>query len=64
MCTSHQLVRQWMSDSLAYLFDHAPDLGGVFTITMSENFTNCHSRLRPESCPRARSAHTGTSSAK
>jgi hypothetical protein len=52
MCTSQQPVRQWMSESLAHLFERAPDLGGVFTITMSENFTNCHSRLRPESCPR------------
>ena len=52
MCTSQRPVREWMSDSLAYLFEHAPELGGVFTITMSENFTNCHSRMHPETCPR------------
>jgi hypothetical protein len=52
MCTSQQPVRQWISDSLAHVLERAPDLGGVFTITMSENFTNCHSRQRPESCPR------------
>jgi hypothetical protein len=52
MCTSQAPVREWISDSLAYLFERAPDLGGIFTITMSENFTNCHSRNNPKGCPR------------
>jgi hypothetical protein len=53
MCTSQRPVRDWISDSLAYLFDRAPELGGIFTITMSENFTNCHSRGRgADGCPR------------
>ena len=29
-----------------------PSLGGVFTITMSENFTHCYSKFHPETCPR------------
>lgn len=52
MCTSTEPVREWLSDSLAHLLERAPELGGIFTITMSENFTNCHSRLHPEGCPR------------
>jgi hypothetical protein len=52
MCTTPAVVRDWISDSLAYLFERAPDLGGVFTITMSENFTNCFSKFHPETCPR------------
>jgi hypothetical protein len=41
LCTSQPAVRQWMSDALAQLFKNVPDLAGVFTITASENQTNC-----------------------
>lgn len=41
MCTSHPAVRKWMSGALAHLFSHVPNLGGVFTITASENPSNC-----------------------
>lgn len=41
LCTSHVAVRQWLSDGLAHVFRHVPDLAGVFTITASENQTNC-----------------------
>jgi len=52
LCTSHPLVRQWMSDALAYIFREAPELGGIYAITASENLTNCasHGDWRP--CPR------------
>lgn len=56
MCTSHPAVRKWMSDALAHLFSHVPDLGGVFTITASENQTNCAwggDRTR-NTCPRCK----------
>jgi len=43
MCTSNEAVRAWIRDSLAHVFRQVPDLGGVFTITMSENHTNCFS---------------------
>jgi hypothetical protein len=43
MCTSNETVRAWIRDSLALVFREAPGLGGVFTITMSENPTNCFS---------------------
>lgn len=51
MCTSNPRVRQWVSDSLTYVFKEVPDLGGVFTITASENLTNCASHNQRTSCP-------------
>jgi hypothetical protein len=52
MCTSDARVRNWMSNSLAYVFQQVPGLGGVFTITASENLTNCASHGRWKDCPR------------
>jgi hypothetical protein len=52
MCTSDPRVRKWLSDSLAYVFQQVPDLGGVFTITASENLTNCASHGRIGDCSR------------
>ncbi|HYE18718.1 MAG TPA: hypothetical protein VEA69_09755, partial [Tepidisphaeraceae bacterium] len=52
MCTSRPEVRQWLTDSLAHVFSSVPDLGGVFTITASENLTNCASHHKPAGCPR------------
>lgn len=43
MCTSTEAVRDWIRDSLSHVFGEAPGLGGVFSITMSENHTNCFS---------------------
>jgi hypothetical protein len=54
LCTSHPAVRQWLSDGLAHVFREVPGLAGVFTITASENQTNC-AWLGPETqakCPR------------
>ncbi|HRP32179.1 MAG TPA: hypothetical protein PKV73_09815 [Agriterribacter sp.] len=52
MCTSNEKVLNWMSHSLAYVFKAVPELGGVFTITASENFTNCASHGNQKDCPR------------
>lgn len=53
LCTSTPEVRQWLADSLTYVFKQVPDLGGVFTITASENFTNCYSHSHTAAgCPR------------
>lgn len=52
MCTSTKQVRDWLRDSLAHVFKEVPDLGGVFTITASENFTNCVSKGKETACPR------------
>lgn len=54
MCTSHESVRSWMKSALEYIFREVPDLAGVFTITASENLTNCASHGRRRECPRCR----------
>lgn len=43
MCTSTAAVRDWLSASLEHVFRSAQGLGGIFTISMSENHTNCFS---------------------
>jgi len=52
LCTSTPEVRAWLTDSLAHVFKHVPDLAGVFTITASENLTNCASHGGQKGCPR------------
>jgi hypothetical protein len=53
LCTSSAEVRQWIEDSLKYVFEQVPGLGGVFTITASENLTNCYSHSHNAGgCPR------------
>jgi len=54
MCTSAPEVRQWLTDSLAHVFENVPDLAGVFTITASENLTNCASHGGSANCPRCK----------
>lgn len=43
MCTSTQEVRDWLRESISHAFQKTPGLGGILTITMSENHTNCFS---------------------
>ncbi len=54
LCTSTPQVRKWLQDSLRFLFTEVPDLGGIFSITASENFTNCasHGKTILKGCPR------------
>lgn len=52
LCTSVPLVRKWVKESLTNVFSEIPELGGVFTITGSENLTNCWSRQQGAQCPR------------
>jgi hypothetical protein len=52
MCTSNEQVRRWLGDALAHVFMSVPGLGGVFTITASENLTSCASHFRQADCPR------------
>ena len=54
MCTSSPETLRWLHDSLRRLFASAPGLGGIFTITMSENLTHCASRWRKDRCPRCK----------
>jgi hypothetical protein len=52
LCTSDPGVRRWMADALADVFTRVPGLGGVFTITASENLTSCASHGHQAGCPR------------
>lgn len=54
MCTSVPETLAFVRESLAYVFENVPDLGGVFAITASENLTNCWSRGTQDHCPRCR----------
>ena len=54
MCTSVPEVRRWVHDSLKSVFSTVHGLGGIFTINMSENLTNCASRWRKHLCPRCK----------
>ncbi|MEI2727215.1 MAG: hypothetical protein V9H26_28070 [Verrucomicrobiota bacterium] len=61
MCTSTPEVREWVADSLAYVFKEVPGLGGVFTISKCENPTSCYSDCvanDASNCPRC-SKRTG-----
>ena len=52
MCTSDPRVRRWMSDALTHVFTEVPGLGGVFTISGSENLTHCGSHYNRSDCRR------------
>ncbi len=61
MCTSTPEVREWVTDSLAFVFKAVPELGGVFTISKCENPTSCYSDCvinEANACPRC-SQRTG-----
>lgn len=52
LCTSVPEVRAYLMDSVAAICKAAPELGGFFTITASENPTNCWSHNTGHECPR------------
>jgi hypothetical protein len=52
LCTSNEKVQHWISQSLTHVFEQVPELGGVFTITASENLTNCASHGGKAACSR------------
>lgn len=54
MCTSTQEVKDYLYQAVKKLFEEVPDLAGFFSISMSENLTNCHSRWETseQMCPR------------
>ena len=51
MCTAHPEPLRWAHDAVRQVFASVPGLGGIFTITMSENLTHCASRWREKLCP-------------
>ncbi|WP_337175800.1 hypothetical protein [Paludisphaera sp.] len=52
MCTSDPRVRSWLKSSVEHVTREVPGLGGVITITASENYTSCASHGRIAECPR------------
>lgn len=54
LCTSVQPVKDFLKNSAGRLFEQVPGLTGIITITMSENLTNCYSRVFEHAtrCPR------------
>lgn len=54
LCTSQPVVRKFLSGSVEHICRAVPELGGFFTITASENLTNCWSHGGGKACPRCR----------
>jgi hypothetical protein len=54
LCTSNPAVRDWLRQSLTHVFREVPHLGGIFTITASENLTHCASHAGQAACPRCK----------
>lgn len=52
LCVSTEKVRRYLGEATEYIFKNVPGLGGAFTITASENLTNCWSHHRGKECPR------------
>lgn len=56
LCTSVPQVQQYLYDGVKKLVEAVPNLGGLFSITASENLTNCYSRNEYDinQCPRCK----------
>ncbi len=52
LCTSDSSVQRYLTESVAAICAAVPGLGGFFTITASENLTNCWSHGAGAKCPR------------
>jgi hypothetical protein len=52
LCTSAPQVREYLTSAVATLCRSVPDLGGLFTISASENLTHCWSHHGGHQCPR------------
>jgi hypothetical protein len=52
LCTSVPEVREYLASAVESICRAAPGLAGFFTISASENLTNCWSHLNGKACPR------------
>ena len=63
LCTSTEKVQNYLKDSIESICRAVPLIGGFFTITRSENLTNCYShsdsKTRPCTCPRCKDRSMG-----
>ena len=51
LCTSTKEVQDYLYNGIQTICKAAPNIGGFFTITASENVTNCYSHYRFGECP-------------
>ena len=51
LCTSTKQVQDYLYNGIKTICEYAPNLGGFFTITASENVTNCYSHFDAGFCP-------------
>jgi len=59
LCTNVPEVREYISGSVELITKEVPELGGFFTISASENPTNCWSHGKGGECPRCAGAGAG-----
>lgn len=59
LCTSVPEVREYIRDSVARICEAAPKLAGFFTITASENLTNCWAHHNGSQCSRCGQRNPG-----
>ncbi len=52
LCTSHPDVQNYIKSAIKMICEKVPELGGFFTISASENLTNCWSHHHGENCVR------------
>ncbi|MBQ2786313.1 MAG: hypothetical protein IJF02_07405 [Oscillospiraceae bacterium] len=50
LCTSTKEVQNYLTDGVEFVCRNVPKIGGIFTITRSENLTNCYSHSQPHNC--------------
>lgn len=48
LCTSAPEVQEFLVNSVRHVFEQVPGLGGILSLTYSENLTNCYSRTYPQ----------------
>ena len=56
LCTNTPEVREYITSSIETICNAVPNLRGFFTITASENPTNCWSHAKGNECPRCKVA--------
>ena len=54
MCISHPETQRWLKSAMRQLFTSVPGLGGIFTISASENLTTCAAHGRTRECDKCR----------
>jgi len=59
LCTSNVDVQRYLVESVASICRAVPDLAGLFTITASENMTNCWYANKAPDCPRCSKRSAG-----